>query len=118
MNFTKDLGWYYTSLINRAPAWTGAKEFYSFLTNNIVVNKIGEGYGPFAEPCKISKLLPGDFIFLSNPSDKFYHTLILVDKSGNVPLVASHSRNVYKVPLASYKFHKALGLRILGVRKE
>ena len=34
MNYTPDFGWYYVSLNNRAPAWTGVEFFYNFLTSS------------------------------------------------------------------------------------
>lgn len=39
MNYTRDFGWYYSSPMNRAPAWTGVEFFYNFMTSN-------EGVGP------------------------------------------------------------------------
>ena len=32
MNFTPVFGWYFNSLSDRAPAWSGVEEFYRFLT--------------------------------------------------------------------------------------
>lgn len=34
MNYTPTYGWYYISVNNRAPAWTGVDELYRFLTTN------------------------------------------------------------------------------------
>lgn len=32
MNYTPDFGWYYISVEDRAPAWTGVEFFYDFIT--------------------------------------------------------------------------------------
>ena len=117
MNYDKNLGWYYLSSFDRAPAWAGVNQFYKFLTTNIVVNKIGEGYGPFGEIRNIADLEIGDFIFLGNSHDVFYHTLIVVGFDSGVPLVASHSFNSYAKPLSAYSYLRAVGVKILGVRK-
>ena len=34
MNFTPDTGWYYISLSQRSPSWTGVEFLYDFLVNN------------------------------------------------------------------------------------
>lgn len=117
MNYTKDVGWYYSSLNNRAPAWSGVNQFYNFLTENIVINKIGEGYGPFAEDCKLGDLSVGDFIFLGTTPNLFYHTVIVVAFRGTTPLVASHSYDALDKPITDYNYNYAKGLHILGVRK-
>ena len=39
MNFTPTFGWYYRSLQDRTPSWTGVDYFYNFMVNN-------EGPGP------------------------------------------------------------------------
>ena len=41
MNYTPVFGWYYRSVNDRAPAWTGVNELYDFLVNN-------KGIGPRA----------------------------------------------------------------------
>lgn len=115
MNFTPTFGWYYKSSNNRAPAWTGVNEFYNFLTNNIVVNRIGDGYGPFGEETSIRALKVGDFIQLGDRST-YYHSLIVVGFKGAMPLVASHSFDSYQKPLADYDYVRARGIHILGVR--
>ena len=53
MNFTPVTGWYYRSLNDRAPAWTGVEELYRFLTSN-------RGKGPYAVKASAVEILPGD----------------------------------------------------------
>ena len=117
MNYTLDLGWYYKSSNNRAPAWSGVNQFYKFLTENIVITKIGEGYGPFAEVRNPAELDIGDFILLGTSPNLFYHAVIIVGYKGKTPLVASHSYDVLNKPITDYDYQYAKGLHILGVRK-
>lgn len=115
MNYTPTFGWYYNSALDRAPAWTGVNPFYKFLTDNIVVNRIGTGLGPFGEESDLRDLKLGDFIQLGDGST-YYHCLIVVGFKGRMPLVASHSIDSYEKPLAEYNYARARGIRILGVR--
>ena len=41
MNYTPTFGWYYNSLNDRSPSWTGVNQLYNFLINN-------QGRGPRA----------------------------------------------------------------------
>ena len=59
MNFTPTYGWYYIDSNNKAPAWTGVPYLYNFLTRS------NASVGPWARPCEIGELLPGDIIQLS-----------------------------------------------------
>ncbi len=116
MNYTPIFGWYYQNGFNKAPAWSGVKEFYNFITNNLIVNKIGEGFGPFGEESSIRNLKAGDFIQLGRDKHAFYHSLIIVSFKGGMPLVASHSLDGYEKPLAEFNYNIARGIKILGVR--
>lgn len=55
MNYTPTYGWYYISVNNRAPAWTGVDELYRFLTTN-------RGAGPRAILTDLSQIQNGDII--------------------------------------------------------
>ncbi|MBQ9531104.1 MAG: amidase domain-containing protein [Eubacterium sp.] len=106
MNFTKDIGWYYISLNNRAAAWTSAEYFRKFMLSN-------RGEGPFAASREIHQLEIGDFINLKN-STEIYHTLVVVGFDGNMPLIAAHTTDAYMRRLDSYHYEEALGLHIIG----
>lgn len=113
MNYTPDVGWYYISPENRAAAWTGVEYFYNFFINNSSV-------GPFAKLSDINSILPGDVIQLGNAEGKYYHTLIIVGKTGsksNQIYVASHSDDSFLRRLSTYNFDSARFLHIEGVRK-
>lgn len=110
MNFTPTFGWFYKSLSNRAPAWTGVKYLYKFLTTN-------DGVGPFAEEVPLDKLMLGDIIQLGDASGNYYHSPVVVGfKQGDI-LVAAHSYDVFDRPLSSYTFDRVRGIHISGVRK-
>lgn len=111
MNFTPTFGWYYKSLADRAPAWTGVEFFYNFLINN-------EGLGPFAEERSADELEIGDIIQLGTATRDFYHSPVVVGFSNGRILVAAHTVDAYNRPLSSYRFAYSRGIHILGVRTE
>ena len=117
MNFTPDIGWYYRSENDRAAAWTGVEYFYRFLTQN-AVSPIGTGAGPFAEEQPIDGLQIGDFVQFGRSTGDFYHTPMIVGFANGQPLVAAHSNDAFARPLASYRFEKIRGIRIVAARKE
>ena len=106
MNFTKDFGWYYISINNRAPSWSSAEYFRRFMIEN-------RGEGPFAVSREISQLEKGDFILLNNGSE-YYHSLIVIGFDDKTPLVAAHSVDAFGVLLSSYSYEKAMGVHIIG----
>ena len=109
MNFTKDTGWYYVSLRDRAAAWTGVEFFYRFMVNNL-------GVGPFGNVVPLSDVETGDVVQLGD-AHGFYHSLFVVDVSGGQPYVAAHTNDVYYKPLYSYLFDTARVLRIRQARR-
>ena len=100
MDFTPTYGWYYRSLSDRAPAWTGVEYLYRFL--------IGRKAGTVVE---LQALRPGDVIQLQNSAGRFYHTLI-VTKVSPVVLVAAHSFDALDRALESYDYQSIRGIRI------
>ena len=110
MNFTPTFGWYYRSLNDRTPSWTGVEFFYNFLVNN-------EGEGPYAEEVPLDKLERGDFVQLGRATGDWYHTPVVVGFKNGEILVAAHSYDAYNRPLSSYDAAKVRGIHILGVRE-
>jgi len=104
MNYTKDTGWYYISLNNRAAAWTSAQFFKRFMLSN-------NGIGPIAEKRNPGELEIGDFISLSS-GGRSYHTLVVVGFEGKVPLIAAHTYNAFMRRLDSYYYDEATGIHI------
>ena len=108
MNYTKTFGWYFISLNDRSPSWSGVEFFYNFLVNN---NSIG----PFGEETTVDKVELGDFIQLADRSLDFYHNLIVTDLSNGIK-VSAHTIDSRNRPLDSYNFYALRCIKILGVR--
>lgn len=94
MNFAK-YGWYYSSLNDRAPAWTGVDEFWNFGIANTQV-------GFNLKESSLSSLRVGDIIQLYN-GERFYHTLLVVSIEKGIR-VSAHDNNSFNIPLTSYYF--------------
>ena len=110
MNYTPTFGWFYRSVNDRTPSWTGVEYLYNFLVNN-------EGAGPFAEEVPLNKLEVGDIVQLGRATGDFYHSPVVVSVSGGRILVAAHTYDAFNKPLFSYNFERVRGIHILGVRK-
>ena len=110
MNYKPLLGWYYTSLNQRTPSWTGVNELYNFLINN-------QGKGPKAVEVKISDIMPGDIIQLDFDGDgSFDHTPVVVDTgdfTSDTVLVAAHSNDSDFRPLSTYNYAAIRFLHIM-----
>lgn len=99
MNHKKPLGWFYHSVHDRSPSWTGVHFFYNFLTHN-------KGVGPKAEDTSLEQLIPGDIVQLSFEPEVFSHTLLVI-AIGEEPnldnvLVATHTFDSDFRPLSTY----------------
>ena len=109
MNYTPTFGWYYVSLDDRSPSWTGVEYFYDFMTANTDV-------GPFGAEASLDELETGDVIQLGNSQDGFYHTLLVVGFEGEDPLVAAQTDDAFARPLSTYSYDFSRFIKILGVR--
>ena len=114
MNYTHLFGWYYRSLNDRAPAWTGVAPFFQFLTRN------ESSVGPYGHQTTIDRLEPGDFIQLKFSTADYGHTLIVTQIGfPTIPsniLIAAHSDNADNRPLSSYYYQGYRPIHIEGVR--
>ena len=110
MNYTKTYGWYYLSINNRAPAWTGSKYLYDFLIKN-------KEAGPIAIVSNAYSIEPGDVIQLGNENNDYYHSLIVVNIEKSQIFVASHSVDSYMRLLDTYNFKNIRFLHIIGANK-
>ena len=106
MNHTRDTGWYFHSLADRSPAWSGARFLHRFLLRP-------SGSGPIGQETNIAALLPGDVIFLHNGS-RLYHALFVL-VHGSDPLVAAHTDDALLRPLSSYAALRAVPVHIAAV---
>ena len=109
MNYKSTFGWYYISLNERSPSWTGVEYFYNFMTTNRDV-------GPFGRPCTPDEAEVGDVIQLGRESDGYYHTLLIVGFEGDDPLVAAQTDDAFERPLSTYTYDFSRYIKILGVR--
>ena len=94
MNYTRDVGWYYRSLSDRAAAWSGVEYLYRFL----ITNKTA---GPAARVVSQEKAQRGDVVQLGREDGTYYHTLLLTEISPQL-LVCGHSYDASDRPLVSY----------------
>ena len=109
MNYTATFGWFYISLNERSPSWTGVDFFYNFMTGN-------KGVGPFGEETGADNLEIGDVIQLGREGEGFYHTLIIIGFDGDDPLIAAQTDNALGRALSTYQYDFARYIKILGVR--
>jgi hypothetical protein len=108
MNYTKDIGWYYRSMNDRAPAWSGAVFLHRFLTRT-------QGEGIFARQIqRTEQLEKGDLIFLTS-GGSIYHSLLVLQAKAD-PLVAAHTADSLMRPLSDYENAGRLLMHIEGIR--
>ena len=114
MNYTKTFGWYYNSIQDRTPSWSGVEFLYNFLVKN-------KTRGVFAKEIDIGEIMIGDIIQLGRTNNEYYHSLI-VTQTGDNPdysniLVNTHTFDASKRHLDTYVYDKIRFLHIEGVYK-
>ena len=110
MNYTPLFGWYYRSLRDRTPAWSGVDEFYSFITKN-------SGAGPFGRLVNEENISIGDVIQLANFRGEYYHALFVTDVTQSNIYVCSHTRDGLDTPLSNYNYAEKRCIHIEGARE-
>ncbi|MBQ7875912.1 MAG: amidase domain-containing protein [Clostridia bacterium] len=108
MNFTRVLGWYYLSLSDRSPAWSGVEYLYNFLVGN-------KSVGPYGYEVAWDEAQIGDIVQLGRQNGDFYHSPVITALKP-VMLVAAHSDDALDRPLSSYNYEKARFIHIDAVR--
>ena len=109
MNYKPTFGWYYISMNERAPAWTGVDYFFNFITTNSDV-------GPFGRQATPDEMEVGDVVQLGRDGDGYYHTLLIVGFEGDDILVAAQTDNALGRALSTYTYDFSRYIKILGVR--
>ena len=109
MNYKPTFGWYFISLDDRSPSWTGVDYFYNFIIENADV-------GPFGRVATSDELELGDVIQLAREEEGVYHALLVVGFDGEDILVAAQTDNAHARPLSTYDYDYARYIKILGVR--
>ena len=118
MNPTETFGWYYVDVNNRAPSWTGVREFYEFMCGIGDFALKSERQGPFCEEVTREKIEIGDVVQLANMRGEFYHSLLVSGfQNGNI-LVAAQSNDALDRPLSTYNYSTARFLHVQGVNVE
>ena len=108
MNYKKHIGWYYNSVNDRSPSWSGVEYLYNFLTTN-------KSVGPSAVVSNIDNIEIGDVIQLKfSGMSNFSHSLFIVDKSEEELYVATHTDDSYHRAISTYTFEK---IRFLHINK-
>jgi hypothetical protein len=117
MNDTPDFGWYYRSVTDRAPAFTGVEPFWSFMTASPEFVSAGGNTGPFGEAVEgEEELTVGDVVQLINGEGQAYHTLLVTSTTPRGVRVAAHSIDAFDRPLSDYRYASARFLHLVGVR--
>lgn len=111
MNYKPTFGWYFISLDDRSPSWTGVEYFYNFIIENA-------GVGPYGRVASDDELEIGDVIQLGRNEEGYYHTLLVVGFDGEDILVAAQTDNAYGRPLSTYNYDYSRFIKILGIRFE
>jgi hypothetical protein len=113
MNYTREVGWYYISSDDRAPAWSSVEFFYDFLTQKFV----GEngGVGPFAREVSKELAEAGDVVQFANAEGDWYHTVIITKREGEEIYVSAQSNDALDRPISTYNYAKARFLHVEGV---
>lgn len=119
---SQPFGWYYVSVNDRAPAFSGVNEFYAYLCGVNGFPPVNSRRGPFAVEVMREMVQIGDVVQLANRSGRFYHTLIV---SGFDPslsdggiLVCANSDDALDRPLSTYNYAAVRFLHVLGVNIE
>ena len=88
-------GWYFNSINDRSPSWSGVNELYEFLVSEHDV-------GPRARVVDVSEAMAGDIVQLGSFENGYYHSLVIVDTENM--LVAAHTVDSDYRPLSSYNY--------------
>ena len=110
MNYSKNNPWFYHSLNDRSPSWTGVEFLYKFLITN-------KSLGPFGEAVSQDKINVGDVIQLGDKNGKFYHAMLVTKITNNNVYTCSHTIDSLNRPLNSYIYEKIRYVHIESAQK-
>ena len=118
MDPTETFGWYYVNIDDRAPAWTGVREFYEFMCGLGDFRPKTERQGPFCEEVSRERVELGDVVQLANAQGIFYHSLFVSGFENGDILVSAQSNDALDRPLSTYTYATARFLHVQGVNIE
>lgn len=109
MNYTKNMGWYYSNGNHKSPSWSGVEYLHQFLINN-------KGVGPQAIETTQNKIEIGDIAQLSFDGEQFGHTLVIVKIESKFTFrgikIASHTFDSFDKAISEYNFQKIRWMHI------
>ncbi len=105
MDRREDIGWYYRSLADRAPAWSGVRFLHEYLLREKQTGLMGEA-------CEEEALEPGDVVFLRG-GGRVYHSLLVLSQPP--VMVAAHTIDSWMRSLEDYRYADILPVHILGM---
>lgn len=116
MNPTETFGWYYTSIDDRSPSWTGVREFFEFMCGIGDFSSILDRQGPFCVEVSRERAELGDVVQLSDARGRFYHSLLVsgFGAQGEI-LVCAQSNDALDRPLSTYNYAAARFLHVVGI---
>ena len=115
MNPTPTFGWYYSSIDDRSPSWTGVREFYEFICGVGNFPSTSERQGPVAIEVAREMIEIGDVVQLSDFQGRFYHSLLVSGfNDGGDILISAQSNDALDRPLSTYNYNAARFLHIIG----
>lgn len=106
MNYLKN-GWFYSSIDNRSPSWSGVEEFFSFGKAN------NSDFGVRIKEVFKQELKIGDVIQIQQ-KDRFNHSLLVTKIIDEKIFVACHSSDAFDKPFSDYYYKKARFLKVLN----
>lgn len=118
MDSTETFGWYYRDVNDRAPAWTGVREFCEFMCGLGDFFAKSERQGPFCEEVMRERVETGDIVQLANARGVFYHSLLVSGFENGDILVCAQSNDALDRPLSTYNYAAARFLHVQGVNVE
>lgn len=118
MNPTETFGWYYVSLDDRSPSWTGVRELYEFLLGLGGFAPAPERVGPYGREVSRERVTLGDVVQLGNAQGVFYHSLLVTGFSDGDILVSAQSNDALDRPLSTYNYSFERFIHIDGVNIE
>lgn len=116
MDSTETFGWYYKSVDERSPSWTGVREFYEFMCGLGDFPSKNERVGPFCTEVARERVEIGDVVQLANTQGRFYHSLLVsgFDENGDI-LICAQSNDALDRPLSTYRYAAARFLHVDSV---
>jgi len=104
--------WYYYGIDDRAPAWTGVNELYTYLVNNWYT-------GPQADSTSVGSMQLGDIIQLDLKTEPGYEHSLVVVSVGSPPAnsnikINCHTEDRKDYPLTNFTWRAIRYLHITG----